>query len=387
MELALRPYVTAGVIVAGAGLIAAAPIGLPSLQIQTRAVQLASVDDLGDPASAASLTDQEYPLASWADVYSDTTSNLQSLDAQIAADPYPVLSAIDANLTDYANELASAAQTSSSNLTTTLQDLSTVLSNAVTDLQSGDFYDAETSIQQFLITEPESVFRPFESAYFDITQSIVNNLDNVLTPGGLAYANTTSDFTSLFSVPEWFTDLEQASLYGPNAAEYAMAGVTQDVLTAWQSGDYSLALSDISNAGSTILDAYLNGYQVDGSPVTGPTPDLTDAAALRIGLDPAEGALNGGRESVLSAKEIIASDISPLREAQGPIADATSAASVGADAHTLAGDLGTLLSPDTALGDIVTAFDPNAIADITSLLSGDLAPNASGWVVDFLALF
>ncbi|MGA8329408.1 MAG: hypothetical protein WB777_08960 [Mycobacterium sp.] len=38
-------------------------------------------------------------------------------------------------------------------------------------------------------------------------------------------------------------------------------------------------------------------------------------------------------------------------------------------------------------GEIVTAFDPNAVADITSLLSADLASNASGVAVDFLALF
>jgi hypothetical protein len=38
MELTLRPYVTAGVVLAGAGLIAAAPIGPPALEIQTRAV-------------------------------------------------------------------------------------------------------------------------------------------------------------------------------------------------------------------------------------------------------------------------------------------------------------------------------------------------------------
>jgi hypothetical protein len=39
------------------------------------------------------------------------------------------------------------------------------------------------------------------------------------------------------------------------------------------------------------------------------------------------------------------------------------------------------------LGEIATAFDPNAVADLTSLLSGNLAPNASGWVVDVFSLF
>jgi len=387
MELTLRPYVTAGVVLAGAGLIAVVPIGPPALEIQTRAVQLASVDDLGDPTSAASLAgNQEFPLATWADVSSDTTSNLQVLDAQIAADPNPILSAVDANLTDYANELASAAQLSSSNFTNLLQDLSTVLTNATSDLQGGDFYDAETGIWQFLLTDPESLTRPFESAYFDISQSITNNLDNLLSPGGLAYANVTSDIMSFFAVPQWVTDLQEASLYGPNAAEYALAGVTQDILDAYQGGDYSLALSDLSNAPSTILDAYLNGYPVDGG-VT--AKDLTDLAGLRVGLDPSLGALNGGSEAVLRAKEIVAGDLGGGVKAEDTLAaaDTTAAASSTADLNAILGDVSTLLNPSTALGEIVTAFDPNAVADISSLLSADLAPNASTWVVDLFSAF
>jgi hypothetical protein len=46
-----------------------------------------------------------------------------------------------------------------------------------------------------------------------------------------------------------------------------------------------------------------------------------------------------------------------------------------------------LLNPSTALGDFASALDPNAVADITSLLSGDLAPNARGWAVDLFSLF
>jgi len=128
-------------------------------------VQLASVDAVADLTAG-----QEFPIASWTDAYNDTVSNLQSLEAQMTADPHPILSAIDANMTEYANELSSAAQTSSSNLTNALQDLSSVLSNAWSDLQSGDVYDAETSIWQALLQDPTSVSRPFENAYFEIIQ-------------------------------------------------------------------------------------------------------------------------------------------------------------------------------------------------------------------------
>ncbi len=57
MELSLRPYVTAGVVVASAGLVAVAPLGPPALEIQTRAVQLASTDGLAaDVVSAMSVS-------------------------------------------------------------------------------------------------------------------------------------------------------------------------------------------------------------------------------------------------------------------------------------------------------------------------------------------
>jgi hypothetical protein len=46
-----------------------------------------------------------------------------------------------------------------------------------------------------------------------------------------------------------------------------------------------------------------------------------------------------------------------------------------------------LLSPDTPLGELVSLFDPNAVADISSLSSADLAPNAGGWLVDLASLF
>jgi len=377
MELSLRPYVTAGVVVAGAGLIAAAPLGPSALEIQTRAVQLASVDAVADLTAG-----QEFPIASWTDVYNDTVSNLQSLEAQMTADPHPILSAIDANMTEYANQLSSAAQTSSSNLTNALQDLSSVLSNAWSDLQSGDVYDAETSIWQALLQDPTSVSRPFENAYFEITQSMVNNLDNVLSPEAIYAQTATSDIMSISAIPAWFGDLEAAPLYGPNAAEYAVAGVTQDIVNAWQSGDTSLALNDVSNALSTVADAYLNGYQVDDG--GGGARLVSDFATLRAGLDPSEGALNGGSESVLRAKEIIAGDLGSAVRAE----DATAtAASASGDSNTLVGDISTLLNPDSALGEIVTAFDPNAVADLTSLLSGDLASNASGWAVDLFSLF
>jgi hypothetical protein len=354
MELALRPYVTAGVVVAGAGLIAAAPIGQSALESQTRAVRL--VDNVADLTVG-----QEFPITDWEGAYSDTIANLQDLQSQIAGDPHPIISAIENNMTTYANDLATGFQNSGENLTSDLQDLEKVLTIALSDLQSGDLYDASTSLSNWLLETPFDVSRPVVNAEFDVIQSMLNNLDNVLGLGGLAYGDgITADVPVDYAIPEWYSELATASLYGPNAAEYAMLGVTQDIINAWQGGDYSLALSDLSNAPSTIVDAYFNGYDAEGMKGL-----FTDAATFRTGLDPSEGALNGGLENVRRAEEFIAGDLG------GDVRtlDATAAASSPADLNAVISDVSALLNSDPALGDLVTALDPNAVADISSLLS------------------
>jgi len=90
---------------------------------------------------------------------------------------------------------------------------------------------------------------------------------------------------------------------------------------------------------------------------------------------------------VLEAREIIAGDLGARERALDTLVgtDTTAAASSTTDLNAIIGDVGALLNPSTALGEIATAFDPNAVADISSLLSADLAPNASTWVVDFFS--
>lgn len=355
MKLALRPYVTAGIVVAGAGLIVAAPIAPSALETQTLSVRL--VDSAGDLTAG-----QDYPITDWEGAYSDTISNLQDLQSQISGNPDPIISAIENNMTTYANDLATGFQNSSDNLTTDLQDLGPLLTNALSDLQSGDLYDASTSLSNWLLETPLDVSRPVLNAEFEIIQSMVNNFDNLFSPGAIAYGDITSDVMSIFSIPAWFSDLASASLYGPNAAEYALSGVTQDIVDAWQAGDTTLALNDLLNAPSTIVDAFFNGYDVDD----GFRSLVTDDAALRSGLDPSEGMLNGGLESVRRAEEIVAGDLGGDLRAQD-----TAAVSAGstADLNAVVGDVTALFNADPALGDLVTAFDPNAVTDISSLLS------------------
>jgi hypothetical protein len=363
MEVSLRPYVSAGVAVVGAGLIAFVPVGAPALDIQTRAVQLASVEDAAaDIASAtpALTAGQEFPVSSLADVFTNTFANLENIGPELAQDPTPILSAIGSNQLDYLSDLATAAERAGTNLVDDLQSLPSVLSNASSDLASGDFYDAVTSITQFLNQTPLDVLRPLDNGLFEIAQSIANNLDNVLAPTAftnpVAMVSEASPILGNFAAPEWFIELLQAPMFGPHAAELAFAGVGQDIVDALQNGDSSLAFSDLLKGPSTIVDAFLNGYNLDDGPVR----FLVDA--VPDGLTPvsSEGLLSeyGTVETVREAMTTIAGDITQEAAKEALVSGAVEA---GAAA--------------------------SAASDVSSVLSADLAPNAGGWLVDLLGLF
>jgi hypothetical protein len=363
MELSLRPYVSVGVAVAGAGLIAVVPLGAPALDIQTRAVQLASVEDVAaDIAGAATAltADQEFPVSSLADVFTNTFANLENIGPELAQDPTPILSAIGANQLDYLSDFATAAERAGTNLVDALQSVPSVLSNASSDLASGDFYDAVTSIAQYLNQTPLDVLRPLDNGFFEIAQSIANNLDNVLAPTAFidpdAPVSEASPILGNFAAPEWFTELLHAPMFAPHAAELAFAGVGQDIVDALQNGDSSLAFSDLLNGPSTIVDAFLNGYNLDDGPVR----YLVDAVPDGLRTVSSEGLLseNGTVETIRNAMTTIAGDITHEAAKEALVSAAVDASAAA-----------------------------SAASDVSSLLSADLAPNAGGWLVDLVGLF
>jgi hypothetical protein len=127
------------------------------------------------------------------------------------------------------------------------------------------------------------------------------------------------------------------------------------------------------------------GYNVGDDGGGGMNQFVTDI--MRV--DSAQGLLseNGAVETEREAVNTIANEISERAKGAQTLVDAGATASASADLNTLAGDVSSLLNPDTPLGELASLFDPNAVTDITSLLSADLAPNASGSLVDLLSLF
>lgn len=99
MQLTLRPYVTAGIALAGASVIAVSPISpvtpsLPDIQVHasSAAVDLASaVNPIGDPISA------------WVTTLTNAVENLGALGGQVIDNGAPILTQILANQMGYAN--------------------------------------------------------------------------------------------------------------------------------------------------------------------------------------------------------------------------------------------------------------------------------------------
>jgi hypothetical protein len=162
MQNTLGPYVTAGIAIVGASLIAVTPVTAPPPGVQQRVVKL--VDYV------------EYDAAQLA---SATEANWQALESIL-------------NSSHWISD----------------PDISQGLSVLFTDLSNG-------------------------------TSNAVTSPVSLLAEGSLA----------LLSME-----------YASNAASNALAAVTDNVESALGDGNYTLAFTDLENAGTTVLYAFLNGY-------------------------------------------------------------------------------------------------------------------------------
>ncbi|NOR02670.1 hypothetical protein HGK72_21745 [Mycolicibacterium fortuitum] len=97
LHLALRPYVTAGVALVGAGVIAVTPAIAPpaSIQPQTQAIELTAAVD---------------PLTQWAGIITRTVTEASQFAQTIAANPAPILQQITQNQLGNAQTVSNALQ-------------------------------------------------------------------------------------------------------------------------------------------------------------------------------------------------------------------------------------------------------------------------------------
>ncbi len=351
MQLALRPYVTAGVALVGTSLIAVTPVAPPPLELQQRAVQLTTAvgADLGALAASGDPT-QAYPVFTYGELFTNTLANLQGLGTEFLANPFPVLAQLGTNLTDYAQTLGTGLQSSLTDLGTGLQGLPAVLETAFTDLSSGDVFTAWYTVGEHALSLLLLPLLPTGDAINSVSKTIVEHITAVQE--------------KLLTVT---VGLIAAPLYPPFAAGDGAAGVTQGIVTALGAGDFATVLSNIFYAPSTILGAALNGYPE--GPIS-PIGILTNPSSA---IDPY---FAGSIQNILSALDTIAKAITPAPASAAAAADPGAAA----DPSAALADLGGLLNGSdltSLLGgtDLTALLDPGAFAamfdpaDITSALS------------------
>jgi hypothetical protein len=244
MQVAVRPYLTSGVALVGASVIAVSPvvvtppdIHLPAMPVSSAAVELTAVTN---------------PITAWLDVLSSALGNATALGGEWLSDPAPLLRQFIENQLGYAETALTAGQgvingfiqyinpANPSGLVATLQ-------TAFGELTSGDIAGAvETTAQALILLPILNLGLPLlTSGLLEIPATIAQNVANVV-------ATLTSVDTAL---PIVLGGL--GTVLGPINA---FGDSLQAVFDAATSLDPLAAVGALLSAPAVITGALINGY-------------------------------------------------------------------------------------------------------------------------------
>ncbi|NOQ59289.1 hypothetical protein [Mycolicibacterium fortuitum] len=246
MQLALRPFTTAGVALVGAGVIAVSPLAPPPVAASATTNTVSTTASV--QLTASSFVD---PIAYWGDVLELTNTNLSKIFAEASADPFPVLRQVMANQTGYANTISTA-------LVTTVQDITTYFSSdavgnfksAITQatdlLAQGDLIGAYGKISGSItvLGAAASPMLPLLAIPYQIVQNAANILKALSKQG--------AEIGIISKVA--FGLLGAAQLAGRSVVDTA-----QTIVDAAETGDPISIASAIVNSPAHLTDAWLNG--------------------------------------------------------------------------------------------------------------------------------
>lgn len=261
MQLALRPYVTAGVAIVGASIIAATPVTAAAPEIQNRVVALSAAVqtlDLPSPSTAGPfatpLAESSFvdPIARWAEVFELTSTNLTQLFQNALADPAPVLRQIIANQTGYAELVGESLTTIVQNIINTVTIyIPDYLEEARAEFEAGDIMGVGNVMSRATLTIASSLFPMLN--LLSIPDQMVGNLSSVLN---LLTFKSFRDVGLLGQVGMGYVSLIQG---------YVSAGaarIGQNLYDAVQDGDLVKFASTIINAPADTVSSILNGSYV-----------------------------------------------------------------------------------------------------------------------------
>lgn len=248
MNRAAKSYLTSGVALAGASVIAVSPVvatplsppGMnthPAFSVSTADLQLATTVN---------------PLAAWAEVVSSAYSNVASLGEEVLSDPAPILRQFILNQLSNGEALVSAGTGAIGGFLEYLSPdnafgLGAQLQTAAEQLSSGNIAGAiETATQALFLAPVISVAFPvLESGLLDIPGTMAQNFANVV--------KTVTD-------PNTVLPIALGALGTVLAPVNAFGDSLQETFDALGDGDIGAALNAVINIPAAVVGAVLNGY-------------------------------------------------------------------------------------------------------------------------------
>ena len=313
MSLALRPYVTAGVAVVGASVIAVSPTVAPPMYVQhldvrlsaaarnlsprpvveqffrTAAVSEIAVGTLENPLMAPTSEGLSgappFPnlLGQWAGIITEAVSNIGQLGQLIASDPAPILQQIIQNQLGYGRLYLTALETVGKNAITYLDPgtpwgLTANFQRVVQQVAAGNITGAVGAIQNALTMGLVQLGLPMMST-LNIPVRMAQNFANVvaLLPG---FASTMG-FSAL-------------ALVNTTLASIGQSG--QAIADAVKARNPVAVLGAVLSTPGNVVETFVNGWSGFGGGLIGPNGILTkllkfrDTIAAALGADGASGA-------------------------------------------------------------------------------------------------
>lgn len=270
----LSHALAAGVVVAGAGLLAAAPTMSTMSDIQHRAVGLMADTDVTDTG------------ITWSDVMSTAQQNIAELQDEMAAAPNPLLTQISSNFADYTQLITGmqdvviglhgdgSLKTIDSgflgiqegidaliNGTSKTPGFEELLQDMSTFIQNGDPLSAFNELNLYTLHGMEDIFKPLVPVV-TIPERMLENFTNLLnqTVGPENLWGLGKDITKAFSSPLIGFGYELSTILN-------------------QSGDGDSSVGDPLAA---LVNALINGYQAPGA--DGAFAGLLNSGGLLEGL-------------------------------------------------------------------------------------------------------
>jgi hypothetical protein len=322
MQVAIRPYATAGIALVGASVIAVSPIAppLPDVHVPSPAQVARSVELAAEQVATTAVSYQQ--------VFQEAVTNLQAILKTAAANPTPILSQVLANQLATVKALAAVLPTTNplgaiaalpnaastllsrlaanepealqgllTSIQTALGQISTAVTSAAPpllqaalgDLTKGNVEDAINNVLSAaigVVFPIQGTIQPLLAATVTTPLQAVVDAINSVGPLGTIISNPLQNVVNVINAVQdggVVSPLSQVvtGLLGPAISGAGAFGAAVDnVGHAIVSGNLVAALGAIVNAPATVLDGVLNGgFGPNLAAIAGFPPDLVNVVA------------------------------------------------------------------------------------------------------------